>query len=156
MKPPYHILASTAMVWWAGPCNGVVIVNVKTQHNSTFTYRGCYNTICRGVSYCTIFEMIIFISSNRAIRADFCIAWRGENWIFCTITYSKFSFEQNVPLLKYSRVAHHLKMVQNIEVWPRNALPKSARMAQFELMTIVISNILQYLTPLPIVLYQPR
>ena len=71
MKPPYQILTSTAMVWWAGLCNGVVIVDVKTQHNSTFTYRSWYNTIGKGVGYCTIFEMIIVIGSNKATRANF-------------------------------------------------------------------------------------
>ena len=51
--------------------DGVVIGNVKTQHNSTFTYRSWYNMIGKGVGYYTIFEMSIVISSNRAIWADF-------------------------------------------------------------------------------------
>ena len=71
MNPPYHILTSAAMVWWARPCGGVAIVDVKTQHNSAFTYRSYYDRIGKSVGYRTILEMIIVIGSNRRIWADF-------------------------------------------------------------------------------------
>ena len=49
-----------------------MIVDVKTQHNSTFTYCSWYDTIGKCVGYCTIFEMIIVIISNH----KYCIFLR--------------------------------------------------------------------------------
>ena len=49
-----------------------------------------------------------------------------------------------MPLLKSSKVLHHLDLVEDIDFSLLNAQLKLALTARFELMTIIISNIVRW------------